>query len=62
MIYQFFVWVLSLIITSLWLIIWEVISIITILFLMLASNWVEDWRARVNNMASKSYLIQKFMN
>ena len=62
MMYQLFVRVLELIITPLWLITWEVISVLTILVLVLTSIWVEDWRARVSRTAKNSYLIQKFMN
>jgi hypothetical protein len=62
MMYQLFVRVLKLIITPLWLITWEVISVLTILVLMLTSIWVEDWRARVSRTAKNSYLIQKLMN
>ena len=62
MMYQLFVRVLKLIITPLWLITWEVISVLTILVLMLTSNWVEDWRVRVSRTAKNSYLIQKLMN
>lgn len=58
-IYKLLIWILSLIITPLWLLIWEMISIMTILILIITSIWIEDWRARIRYTASKSYLIQK---
>jgi hypothetical protein len=56
------VWVLALILTPLWLVIWEVVSVLTILVLVMASTWLQDWRARVSRTASKSYLVQKLLN